>query len=107
METMTVRKLAAQGLTRYRVTVDGRAYRILARDRAEALRAGAYEHAALHRREYGRTRYAPADPDTPAVAWLYDRTGAGHRVTVEHDSMIGEEPRNYHVAGGGVVCVWS
>ena len=105
MEDYRVSELAGLGLTRWRVTVDGKSYRIIAREQADALREAAYTHAALNRRTFGRTRYAT--DDAPAHAWLFDRTGAGHRVTVERDGMIGEEPRTYHVVGGGVVYVHS
>ncbi len=107
MKDYRVSELAGLGLTRWRVVVDGKSYRVLARERADALRYAAREHAALHRREYGRTRYAPPCADQPAHAWLFDRYGAGHRVTVEHDTMVGEEPRTYHVVGGGVAYVHS
>ena len=109
METLSVREVARRGLTRWRVVVAdgrGRVYRVLARDRAEALRYAAYEHAALNRRRFGRTRWSP-DQDAPARGYLFDRTGAPYVVTVVPDSMVGEDPRSYHVVGGGVVHVVS
>jgi len=101
MNQVEARKLGR----RWKVSIEGRVYYVLAHSREEAATTAGYTHAARDRTRYGRTR-GVYPWDGPAHFWL---VGTRHQapVVVSLDTaFLPEDGRVYYLPNGELVEVY-